>query len=154
MFETYTRRDTTAVIPFLDRDTILMILQEQPGRREPFWDVPGGVVDTGETTKQAAVRELAEETGYRAERMELWNVCHFEGMMRFDEALYVAKDLLRGSETHPDQGERIQLKPMKWPEVMELCFHQKIRRRDAALALLAMHFDPSRKQRLDQFFQT
>ncbi len=31
--------------------------------RAPFWFTPGGKIDTGETPKQAAVRELNEEVG-------------------------------------------------------------------------------------------
>jgi 8-oxo-dGTP pyrophosphatase MutT (NUDIX family) len=30
------------------------------------WELPGGMRDPGETTRQAAVRELAEETGIRS----------------------------------------------------------------------------------------
>jgi ADP-ribose pyrophosphatase len=39
-----------------------MVLQAGPGE-EPTWGLPGGTIESGETSAQAAVRETREETG-------------------------------------------------------------------------------------------
>src|SRR5574337_1282274 len=93
-FECYVRSDTVAVIPFLDRDTVITTYQEQPYNPEPFWDVPGGRVDPGETLEGAMHRALLESTVYRASRVELGQNTSHIGMIRFEEPHYLATDLV------------------------------------------------------------
>ena len=44
------------------------------------WSIPGGLVETGETTREAVVREIREETGLTIEPIELIEV--FERILR------------------------------------------------------------------------
>ena len=51
---------------------LLMILGHDPHLpSRSFWFTPGGGLEAGETSRDAAVRELAEETGYVLEPAEL-----------------------------------------------------------------------------------
>jgi 8-oxo-dGTP pyrophosphatase MutT (NUDIX family) len=59
-------RRWTARILLLDPDgRVLLFEDSDPGLPGPptFWITPGGALDPGETVEQAAIRELAEETG-------------------------------------------------------------------------------------------
>uniref|UniRef100_A0A0G4I9B9 Nudix hydrolase domain-containing protein n=1 Tax=Chromera velia CCMP2878 TaxID=1169474 RepID=A0A0G4I9B9_9ALVE len=47
--------------------SILLILQKQRWRREPSWNIPGGLRDRGETSWEAALREFSEEVGQSAQ---------------------------------------------------------------------------------------
>jgi 8-oxo-dGTP pyrophosphatase MutT (NUDIX family) len=58
------------VVPITADDEVVMVHQYRHGSREITLEIPGGIVDPGETPAEAAVRELLEETGYRAERVE------------------------------------------------------------------------------------
>jgi 8-oxo-dGTP pyrophosphatase MutT (NUDIX family) len=61
-----TERRWTARILLLDPDgRVLLFEDSDPGLPGPptFWITPGGGLDPGETAEQAAIRELAEETG-------------------------------------------------------------------------------------------
>jgi ADP-ribose pyrophosphatase len=153
-FECYVRRDTVAVIAFLDRDTVLLTHQEQPGRPHPFIDPPGGLVDPGETPAEAASRELFEETGYRAGKMELWCTDRYEGITRFEEFTYVATDLVFGDGRNTeDAGEKIQLRKTPWREAVALSLKRAMRRNDSMLAIVGMEFDPEQRARLDAFLK-
>lgn len=55
-----------AIAIVLHDEKFLMVQRgKDPGRG--FWGFPGGHVETGETAKEAAIRELFEETNVRAE---------------------------------------------------------------------------------------
>ena len=61
------------VIVLDDDNRILMVRQDHPERK--VWMVPGGSIEEGESSAQAAVREVLEETGLEIETGGLiWHV--------------------------------------------------------------------------------
>ncbi len=109
-------------------------------------------MDPGESLDEAIVREFREETGYTAKRMMVWKRKTHTGLIRYEQALYIATDLEQGLSTNLEQdGERIELVPTKWEELVTRCLKADLRQPDVMLSVVAMHYDPEQRARLDAF---
>jgi len=58
--------DWINVVPLTTEGQVIMIEQYRHGTGEATLEIPGGMVDKGELPRDAAARELLEETGYQA----------------------------------------------------------------------------------------
>jgi 8-oxo-dGTP diphosphatase len=70
------------------------------------WELPGGMIDPGETPQRAAVRELREETGYQVDRLVLAGYARFAlGVEQRPEyaAVFTADAIPRGDNFAPNE---------------------------------------------------
>ena len=57
------------VVPITSEGNVVLIRQFRHGIQDVTMEIPGGMIDEGETPEAAAARELREETGYVAEKI-------------------------------------------------------------------------------------
>lgn len=80
-------RDWVNVLPITEDYRMVLVNQFRFGVKQTSWEIPGGVMETGEEPVSAALRELKEETGYTSAKARLLgsvrpnpaiqsNVCH------------------------------------------------------------------------------
>jgi ADP-ribose pyrophosphatase len=99
---------SAVVMPVDERNRVLLVRQYRLPAGKYLWELPAGRVDAGETPLQAARRELAEETGYRARKFK--KIAEFypsPGFLEEKMTIYLAKELTAG-EQKPMEDERIQ----------------------------------------------
>ncbi len=62
--------DAVVVVPVLPDGSVVLIRNERFAVGEELYEFPAGKLEPGEAPESCALRELAEETGYHAGRME------------------------------------------------------------------------------------
>jgi 8-oxo-dGTP pyrophosphatase MutT (NUDIX family) len=128
-FEKLKRADTVSVIPVLPDGRIIIVEDEQPGRK-PVITFPGGRVEPGEDPAEAVARELLEETGYAPQSLALWKAYH--PVSKVDWVLYhfIARDCKKVAEPHLDAGERISVRTVTLDELIELSEDERFQGKD------------------------
>ncbi len=90
--------DYVSVIALTGKLEVLLVKQYRPPVEKFTLELPSGHVDGGERPEQAARRELLEETGYKAERMELLGALHTDtGRSANKTWFYFAPDVRQDS---------------------------------------------------------
>ncbi len=129
--------ECVGVLPFLDRDTVLLVGQYRYVARDFFWEMPTGGQHAGETALDAAQRELAEEAGYEAGRLvELCDFHTSKSILREVAHLFVAEDL-RAASRPPDHTEFIEPRAFPFAQVLAMVERGEIK--DAMTIVAVLH---------------
>jgi ADP-ribose pyrophosphatase len=103
-----------------DKGRILLVRQYRLPAEKYLWELPAGRLDPGEKPLQAARRELAEETGYKARKWtKLVTFFASPGYVQERMTIYQATDLVEGVAT-PMEDERIETRWFKPAEVKRM----------------------------------
>lgn len=96
----------SAIVPFLsdpkgDDPQILLLKQYRYAAGQYLYEIPAGRLDAGEAPRDCAIRELREETGCTADRMEfLTTIFTTPGFSDERIHLFLAVGLTRGETAH------------------------------------------------------
>ncbi|MEM2909638.1 MAG: NUDIX hydrolase [Nitrososphaerota archaeon] len=108
------------IIPLLDRGSVVLVRQYRHAVGKTLLELPAGTIEAGEDPEKCAYRELEEETGFVAGRMEkLMTLYLAPGYSTEKVHLYMASDLKRvGQKLEPD--EKIKVAILKMDDVIDM----------------------------------
>ncbi len=121
----------SAIVPFMndpdgDEPQLLMLRQYRYAAGGYIYEIPAGRLDEGETPLQCAARELKEETGCTAERLEpLTSMFTTPGFTDEVIHLFMATGLTHG-ESNREADEFADVVIMRLSEALELIHAGKI----------------------------
>jgi ADP-ribose pyrophosphatase len=116
------------VLPFVDPDHVSLVRQYRYVQQENFrWEMPTGGIKPGESPEAAAQRELGEEAGYRAGRLQPISIYYTSKSVCDETAyLFLGYDL---TQTHlpPDETEFFETAIFAFDEVLRMVQSNEIR---------------------------
>lgn len=118
--ETVQHPGAVAILPLLDDGRVCLIRNYRVAVDRTLIELPAGTLEPGEDPAVTAERELIEETGYRAGRIEkLREFTMSPGILNERMYLYLARDLTPGP-TALEAGETIENLVVNWDEAMRM----------------------------------
>ena len=109
----------------MEREGALLLVGHEKPDREPYWVLPGGRLEPGETIPECAERELLEETGLEGKFAGVLYVSEFmtEGRHTVDVTARVEAadgEARLGSDPEVEEGSESTLRELRWVETGEL----------------------------------
>lgn len=110
-----------AILAYKDKETILLVEQFRKPLERSLLELPAGKIEKGEEPKICGIRELEEETGYKANKFSyLGKIVTSPGFCDEYIYLYKAEDLYKGSTGLQDEDEFINVKELKIDIIKEM----------------------------------
>ena len=131
-------RDWVNIIPLTADHQVVMVKQCRHGSRTVTLEIPGGLVDPGDTPIEAAVRELQEETGYQGDEMVEIGVSNPNPAI-FNNRCYtfLARNVRKARGPFPDSTEDIEVVLIPLVDIPGLIRRGKI---DHAIVISAFYW--------------
>jgi ADP-ribose pyrophosphatase len=114
------------VLPLLADGRVCLLRNYRFVIDQTLWEVPAGTLEPGEPVEHAAVRELAEETGYSAGLWRKLGVFYpSPGVLSEAMHVFVARDLTPGP-ARPEADEQLEPVLVPWDEALRMATDGRI----------------------------
>lgn len=127
----------SAVLAFIDDSNIVLVRQFRYAINQVTYEIPAGKIDYGETPLDCALRELKEETGYHAKKInKILSFCPSTAFSTEFLHVFTAFDLQKGI-INTDEDEFIETKIFSFQSVLEMVENGQIIDAKTIIAILS-----------------
>jgi len=120
LYGVVTTSECVGILPMVDERTILLIRQFRYVARRDTWEVPTGGMHAGESVEAAAQRELREETGHGARRLEHLSTFHTSKSIVDEVAHMFLAEGLYPAAAEADETESIETRAFPVAEALQM----------------------------------
>ena len=126
------------ILPITEDNKVIMVQEPRTPIGKVILDLPAGMIESGEEPSKAAIRELEEETGYLANKIEFLRE-YYQTVGYSDEKIqiYLATHL-RKTKQHLDEDEEIRVIEIPLEEAIQMLNKNEIATASANIAF--MHY--------------
>ena len=125
-----------AIVPVTDALDVLLIRQFRHAAGGFIYEVPAGTLHQGEPPEACAARELVEEAGVRAGRLDLLgSILTTPGFTDEVIHLYLARDLAPAAQAL-DADEVLSVETVPWARALQMCERGELRDAKSICALM------------------
>lgn len=133
--------DWVNIIPITDDGQVILIKQYRHGTKTVTLEVPGGVVEPGESPQAAAIRELREESGYIATRVKSLGFVDPNPAIQGNRShSFLAEGCTLDGAQQPDSFEQIEIVLRPLQDIPKLIRSGKISHSLIIASFALMHF--------------
>ena len=130
-------KGAAACVAVKENGNLIMVRQYRNALERETVEIPAGGINPGEDMQSAALRELEEETGYKAGKCEfLLSIRTTVAFCNERIDIYLAEDLIEG-EQHLDDAEDIRLEAFELDELYDMICNGVIQDAKTVAAILA-----------------
>jgi ADP-ribose pyrophosphatase len=124
--EVVLHRGAVALVPLTDDGRVVLVNNHRYSVGRTLLEVPAGTLGPGEAPLACAVRELAEETGFRADRItEIASWWVSPGVFTERMTLFACEGLTPGAPS-PEPDERLETVIVPFDEALAMAFDGRL----------------------------
>lgn len=127
---------SAAILPLID-NMIIMEKQYRHAIGKELYEIPAGTLEKGESPEACAARELIEETGYKAGKLEPLGQCYMTpGYCTEIIHFFVATDLKEVKDHEMDDDEQLTVVKISYDDAVKMILNSEIQDAKTVYAIL------------------
>jgi ADP-ribose pyrophosphatase len=126
-----------AMLALTKEGNVLVVEQYRPGPNEVLMELPGGIINKDESPAEAALRELAEETGYQGDAEHFIDV-YDDAYSTMTRSCVILRNCKKIAKQKLDENEFISVKEIELNEFRKLLRSGKMT--DVEVAYLCLDY--------------